>query len=222
MKNSIEIGERIKTVRELMQMSHLEFAAIFGIKEAKEANKKVDNLQRGRGALTAFEMTCFKKASISTEYIEFGKGAPFSYGSDYQPPKAKGIPLYDVAASAGTGLAFDTQTKIIAYFEMPNFSDCQAVISVFGDSMLPVYRSGDKVVLKEITSNIIPYGQVFVITVKEGVGSQTYLKLIFPCSDGRNEIILRSYNSDYPDIPCMLSDIQKLFIVKGSIRQELI
>lgn len=125
------------------------------------------------------------------------------------------IPLIPAKAMAG----FFTGEVII------NRSDCELIrvpgvkadfaIPVSGDSMTPLYHSGDLVICQfvNLSDMFFQWGKVYVINTNQGV----LIKKVRPGSS-KNTITLISENSDYDSISLPLSDIYQIALVKGLVR----
>ena len=80
------------------------------------------------------------------------------------------IPLYDLAATAGSSIKFwESEENILDLIPRKfGMRDCDIALHIYGDSMYPIYRAGDVVLLKEIWKrDLINYGQVYVIITEE-------------------------------------------------------
>lgn len=126
-----------------------------------------------------------------------------------------GIPLIPAKAMAG----FLTGEVII------NEADCERIdipgvkadfaIPVSGDSMTPLYLSGDMVICQfvNLSDMFFQWGKVYVINTDQGV----LIKKVRPGNSG-NSIKLISENPDYDPIDLPLSDIYQIALVKGLVR----
>lgn len=65
-------------------------------------------------------------------------------------PHMISLPMVELKASAGTGqwLGDDEYTTRVDVLDTPEARRANVVIEVMGDSMLPDYRDGDKVLVK--------------------------------------------------------------------------
>lgn len=126
-----------------------------------------------------------------------------------------GIPLIPAKAMAG----FFTGEVII------NEVDCERIdipgvkadfaIPVSGDSMTPLYLSGDMVICQfvNLSDMFFQWGKVYVINTNQGV----LIKKVRPGISG-SSIKLISENPDYDPIDLPLSDIYQIALVKGLVR----
>lgn len=126
-----------------------------------------------------------------------------------------GIPLIPAKAMAG----FLTGEVTI------NEADCERIdipgvkadfaIPVSGDSMTPLYLSGDMVICQfvNLSDMFFQWGKVYVINTNQGV----LIKKVRPGISG-SSIKLISENPDYDPIDLPLSDIYQIALVKGLVR----
>lgn len=132
-----------------------------------------------------------------------------------KPLPPAGIPLIPAKAMAG----FFTGEVIV------NESDCERInvpgikadfaIPVSGDSMTPMYQSGDMVICQfvNLSDMFFQWGKVYVINTNQGV----LLKKVRPGTPGTS-IKLVSENPDYDPIDLPLEDIYHIALVKGLVR----
>lgn len=156
----------------------------------------------------------------STRWLLTGEGPMMRKDLDLahhevQPLSPAGIPLIPAKAMAG----FFTGEVVI------DESDCERInipgvkadfaIPVSGDSMTPLYLSGDMVICQfvNLSDMFFQWGKVYIINTNQGV----LLKKVRP-GDKKNTIKLISENSDYDPIDLPLSDIYQIAMVKGLVR----
>ena len=166
------------------------------------------------------ELIYSKCVDVSANWLLTGKG-PMLESDAVTPTRHMqdltqfGIPLIPAKAMAG----FFTGEVII------NEADCEQInvpgvkadfaIPVSGDSMTPLYLSGDMVICQfvNLSDMFFQWGKVYVINTNQGV----LLKKVRPGSD-KHSIKLISENSDYDPIDLPLSDIYQIALVKGLVR----
>ena len=105
-------------------------------------------------------------------------------------PKVITLPMAELKASAGTGqwLGDDEYTTWVDVLDAPEARRANVVIEVSGDSMLPKYHDGDKVLVK--LQPTVEQNEIGIFIV-DNCG---YIKKL-----GVNELI--SVNKDYDNIP---------------------
>jgi len=96
---------------------------------------------------------------------------------------------------------------------LPNWDKGIDFINVYGDSMYPKFCSGEIIGIKEVELQYINYGFAYVVILNDG---QVLLKFIKKGTD-KEHIILESENKFYEPKEYHLSQISKVFIIKGVI-----
>ena len=82
----------------------------------------------------------------------------------------KGIRYHEnLDASAGNvGMFDDEKENNGSMIWIPGFEDCTDAINVWGDSMYPVLKSGEIIILKEWRESFIDYGKIYLVITKNG------------------------------------------------------
>lgn len=134
------------------------------------------------------------------------------------------IPVFDIRLSAGFGNGlYNDESAPIEYVSIPSLSGCVG-LTIYGDSMLPRYRSGDVVFVRPIQeTSFIDWGHPYVIISRE----DRFVKLLYP-SDKADCIRLVSANEEtrsdgsrlYPDNDLPKEYILYLYKVVGHLRRE--
>ena len=165
-------------------------------------------------------LICENFPKYSPQWLLTGEGPmlkvnPLNNQDTGPTPTKSGIPLIPAKAMAG----FFTGEVVI------NKDDCERidipgvkadfVIPVSGDSMTPLYLSGDMVICQfvNLSDMFFQWGKVYVINTDQGV----LIKKVRPGNSG-NFIRLISENPDYDPIDLPLSDIYQIALVKGLVR----
>lgn len=129
-------------------------------------------------------------------------------------------PLYDMEGTAGALAVFQQEKPeyIEAYIDVPQFSDCDFYIRVYGNSMYNRYCNGDIVACREMKDKrVIPYGEAYLIAMQE----HRMIKYIHPGKKA-HELILKSEHEDYEPFTILRDDIIRLYIIKGKITRNII
>ncbi len=123
----------------------------------------------------------------------------------------------DVDATAGGVTLFDDMVSS-QYIDLsiPEFRDCTDAVNLYGDSMLPLYKSGQIIILKEWKESFIDYGNVYLVVTKKGNRMVKYLRR---GSDAQH-VLCVSENRDFDSFEIMMEDILCLYLVKGSIAKN--
>lgn len=160
---------------------------------------------------------------INPVFLQTGEGDMLKHvpsTKEEAAPKGKAIRYWvDVDATGGGVQLFDdTLTSHHIDIQIPQFSDCTDAVNLSGDSMHPLYRGGDIIILKEWTESFIEYGNVYLIITRNG---NRMVKRIQPGGDAAH-ITCVSENPEYKPFEVERGDILRLYIVKGSISKNVL
>lgn len=134
-------------------------------------------------------------------------------------PPARGRIRYwmDVDATGGfKELAEDGMTGRYMDIDIPEFRECHDACNIYGDSMSPLYKNGQIIILKEWTESFIEYGNVYLIITKSG---NRMVKFLRKGSDNAH-VLCASENPEYDPFEIEKADILKLYAVKGGISKN--
>lgn len=150
---------------------------------------------------------------VNVEWIKTGEGDMF------KPEVPRGRIRYwvDVDATGGfKELSEDGMTGRYIDIDIPEFRECHDACNIYGDSMAPLYKNGQIIILREWTENFIEYGNVYLIITKSGNRMVKFLK---KGSDDAH-VLCASENPDYDPFEIERADILKLYVVKGGISKN--
>jgi phage repressor protein C with HTH and peptisase S24 domain len=208
----LELNKRLKEVFEQSGLLQRDFADKIGVSIATVNellnNKKGAGMVVVQGLLNGFP-------DVSEEWFVTGRGEPKKnkYGYGKNSGNMVTIPYYpDINASAGLDFLTDNGHAYSIPISIP-YTDAQAFINVFGDSMDPKYRSGEIIGIKEVPKEYVMYGHAYVVQMGNG---DAYLKYIRKGKDAHHWQ-LASENPQYEPREFNLSKIQKIFIIKAVI-----
>lgn len=123
----------------------------------------------------------------------------------------------DVDATAGGVQQFDDMvTDKYINLSIPEFRDCTDAVNLYGDSMIPLYKSGQIIILKEWRENFIDFGNVYLVVTKSGNRMVKYLR---KGSDPAH-ILCVSENKEFDPFEIEKTDILRLYLVKGGISKN--
>lgn len=135
--------------------------------------------------------------------------APFRY--DYA------LPLIPFEAIAGPGDPVYEDERIEDYYTVSEFQNCDFLIRVKGDSMVPKYHGGDLLACKKIVDAFFfQWGRVYVIYTRS---QGAMVKRIHP-SEKDGFIKCVSDNTNYAPFDVPMDDIVSVALVNGSISLE--
>lgn len=136
-------------------------------------------------------------------------------------------PIYDIQVSAGYGMDLAEGSETITeYVTIPNLKGCVGV-TVYGDSMYPLYKSSDIVFVRKVVDKMdIDYGSAYIVITR----SDRLLKLLYPSPLGDGYIRLCSYNAAlkpdgerlYPDRNIDYNNIIYIYKVVGMLHRNQI
>ncbi len=131
------------------------------------------------------------------------------------------IPLYEIDATAGlVSLFADVNSRIpVSYLEIPDLPPCDGAVSVRGDSMYPLLKSGDIVLYKQIHNFDIGilWGEMYLISFQ--IDGEEYLSIKYiqkGDDDGHVRLVSHNPHHSPKDIP--VESIRALAIIKASVR----
>ena len=154
---------------------------------------------------------------LNTHWLITGEGEMLKTNIETYPvPTACIRYRRNLDASAGNKMMFnDENEKDYQMMHIPGFEDCTDALNVWGDSMYPVLKSGEIVILKEWRESFFNYGKIYLIITKKG---NRMIKYINPSSEP-GKIKCVSENKEHAPFDVELEDIYKIFIVKGHIEK---
>lgn len=227
-----EVAGRIRQLMRELNVKQLEFAEKIGI-DASNLSKYLN----GKIPVSeAFVNKIVVNLGVSKRWLEQGGGSPFeSVVAAASPavtvpaitmasgaiesaerPTAHGTPVYDIDVTAGAlpRARMFSDDLIIGYINLPQLDARDRIVTVSGDSMAPVIRSGDMVAIRETPNkDLIFWGQIYVV-LTENFRLVKYMRR----HPDPSMVILRSENPNYDDIDMPRRDILDLMLVHDIIR----
>ncbi len=129
------------------------------------------------------------------------------------------VPLYDITATAGLKELFDDKkrTEVLDTIHIPNLPRCDGAITVAGDSMYPLLKSGDMVLYAETTVEHIFWGEMYLLGIRLDDFDEYITVKYVQRAEREDYIRLVSQNAhhDPKDIP--IDAIKAIALVKASI-----
>lgn len=133
----------------------------------------------------------------------------------------QGIPLYNLEASTSLVSLFGNQSKEPKdYLQIPNLPKCDGALTVTGDSMYPLLKSGDLIIYRKVEleiSNIL-FGEMYLIAIDLSGDEYVSVKWIHPSDKGDEYIKLVSENKHHQPKDVSLKKVLALALVKASVR----
>ena len=154
---------------------------------------------------------------LNRVWLLTGEGEMLKESTDVAVPHNRIRYWVDVDATAGGVTLFDDLvTNKYIDLDIPEFRDCTDAVNLYGDSMLPLYKSGQIIILKEWMESFIDYGNVYLVITKKGNRMVKYLR---KGSDAQH-VLCVSENKDFDPFEIEKEDILRLYLVKGGISKN--
>ncbi|WP_443937058.1 S24 family peptidase [Pedobacter sp. MW01-1-1] len=130
------------------------------------------------------------------------------------------IPLYDFKASAGLVSLFKEKENVLDHIRIPNLPKADGAISIVGDSMYPLLKSGDIVIYKTVHNYLenIFWGEMYLLSYSNHGDDIITVKYIQKSEKGEEWVRLVSQNTHHQPKEVKLKFITALALIKASIR----
>ena len=157
---------------------------------------------------------------ISSEWLLTGEGDMLkSTATPTYEQKRDTIKYFPNIIGSMGGMEFlDDPNEHSIELVLPGFNGCKYAINAYGDSMHPVIKSGQIVLLQEWKERFIDWGKIYLVVTKNGYRA---IKYVVP-SENDNTILCKSENENNPPFEVEKDEIYKMFLVKGWICREAI
>jgi len=169
---------------------------------------------------------------ISLDWLILDKGSMIQ-GKDLTEPhqrfllqgenrksEVQSIPWYSVGATASLVSVFQGTQNIIDYISIPNMPSCDGALSITGDSMYPLLKSGDIVIYKVVKDmkNSLFFGEMYLLSLDFDGDDMITVKFVQRSDLGDDYIKLVSQNTHHSSKDVHLSMIRAMALVKASVR----
>lgn len=131
------------------------------------------------------------------------------------------VPFYNLEATAGLQALFNSgqPQKVLDTIKIPNLPKCDGALTVTGDSMYPLLKSGDIVLYKQTSVDSIFYGEMYLISVKIDEWEEyVTVKYVQKSDKGDDFVKLVSQNQHHQPKDIDIKNIQAIAMVKASVR----
>ncbi len=209
----MSIGERLKQVIDNKGITPYELSMRTAISQAT-LSRIIANVTT-KPSLKTID-TLAKYLQINRDWLLTGEG---EMANDKSATRTSHSIRYwvDVDATAGGVTMFDDMiTKNYIDLNIPEFRDCTDAVNLYGDSMAPLYKSGQIIILKEWTESFIDFGNVYLIVTKSGNRMVKYLRK----GTDKQHVLCVSENKEFDPFEIELGDILRLYLVKGSVQKN--
>lgn len=158
-----------------------------------------------------------KFPDLNIGWLLTGEGEMLKEATDVTIPSHRIRYWVDVDATAGGVTQFDDMMSS-QYIDLaiPEFRDCTDAVNLYGDSMLPLYKSGQIIILKEWKESFIDYGNVYLVITKKGNRMVKYLRK----GSDADHVLCVSENKEFDSFEILMDDILRLYLVKGGISKN--
>jgi len=225
----MDVKKRIKMFVESLNISMREFEKSIGV-----SNGYVNSISRSIG-IDKINKIIEKYPKLNIEWLLSGQGSMLK--DDIQEPNvqatqvfrrrtdrlidAQDIPLYDIRSLAGLSPIFNGQKTVpIDTLRIPNLPKVDGAVFVTGDSMYPVLKSGDIIVLKKI--NDIPdgilWGEIYLLDIDLSGDDMVTVKYVQRSEKGDEWLKLVSQNEHHQPKDIHLKKVRAMAHVKASVR----
>ena len=221
--DNCEIIDRVKYIIREMGLTQGEFARRIGVDSSNMSKYLNGKLPLNDSLINRIVVNL----GLSKDWITTGSDLPYAKQPVTMPSEAmvfdgqirnvpstdrQGTPVYDIDVTAGImprARMFATE-NIVGYVNLPGIPEGCRIVTVSGDSMYPVIRSGDFIAVREL-SNLqqIFWGQIYVV-VLDDYCMVKYVRR----HDDPDMVILRSENRNYDDMEVRRTDIRDMMFVQ--------
>lgn len=125
----------------------------------------------------------------------------------------------NVNGSMGGVQFLDDPDETVCDITIPGYSDCKFAINAYGDSMYPLIKSGQIVLMSKWLENFIDWGRIYLVVTKSGY---RVIKRLYPGSSDTTITCVSENHETNPPFEIEKDDLDKLYIVKGWICREVI
>ncbi|MBU1341480.1 MAG: helix-turn-helix domain-containing protein [Proteobacteria bacterium] len=153
----------------------------------------------------------YRKFGFNPKWIETGVGSAFLHTQSKSDVEFKYIPKVAARLSAGTG-SFECEEKVTDYLSfqtkwLANKGSANSMVAmeVFGQSMEPVIKEGDTVLIDQSQKNILA-GAIYALGVEDTI-------LVKRLEKHPDKLVLCSDNKDYEPIYIMREETDKVRIL---------
>lgn len=153
----------------------------------------------------------YKRFSLNPQWVESGVGNVFIGKESRSDVDFKYIPKVAARLSAGTG-SFDCDENVTDYLSFQTSwlskkgaSNSMVAMEVFGQSMEPVIREGDTVLIDQSQKQILA-GAIYAVGVDDTI-------LVKRLEKHPNKLVLCSDNKDYAPIYLEREDADKIRVI---------
>ncbi len=155
---------------------------------------------------------CFP--NINPQWLYYNQGKMFKgrIGSDLGDDNEIGIPYYNVEVTNNK----PSLSSPVATIKIRGFEDCNLAVSIWGNSMSPDYNTGDIILCRASSKDLIMYGEAYLVFTEETILAR-YVKQ----ADNSDHVLLTPANERFDAIQIPKGSILDLYLIKGKIIRSL-
>lgn len=223
---SEKIGERLKAVRNKLNCTVEEFYS--PLMKSFNNGSSLENNKRKLGRRLAKDIIDYY--GINPQFLSTGRGEMFQRNRSRHhttppvtppPTNTTTVPYYSISIAE---LAQQLPADIFRdsdpeyYVDYRPLNDCTAYLPVYGNSMYPLFTSGEIIAVKTVSNpEIILWGEAYLIVTDEQANNMITIRQLHEHHDPE-KIILRASNPEYKgDTVIHRRSINKLYLIKGKI-----
>ncbi len=207
------VKERLIHFMKSKRLSQKRFEEACGL-----SNGYLNSLRKAPG-LDKLQSIIYTFPELNQQWLLTGEGEMLNENSDTPATSDEKKIRYWVdinATGGGVELFSDQDTNRVINISIPEFKDCTDAVNIYGDSMSPLYKNGQIIILKKWTERFIDYGNVYLVITRNGNRMVKYIKQ----GSQQGKLLCVSENKDYDPFEIDLEDVLQLYIVKGSISKN--
>lgn len=202
---STESYERLEMVIKWAGLTTHAFAMKIGLKRSENVYRIIRRKENVSLRLSSLILETYDQ--INRDWFLYGEGKMIVNTNDYQN-KCNTIPYYTSSCKN----IFD-KTPLFN-FSLPFFQEADLAITVSDKAMEPLIPMGSTIILKQISSDIIIYGQTYSIETED----LSMIRVVRKREGSDNEIILEAINQkQYDKIILKKERIKHFYIVCGML-----
>lgn len=149
----------------------------------------------------------------------------YTLTKDYYGQEKQLIPLFDLSACASLNTLFSDQSLQIPldYISVPNAPRCDGALTIRGDSMYPILKSGDIACYKIIRNfDDVRFGKMYILDIEDSSDQYLTAKYVQRSDKGNEYLKLVSENKYHAEKDQHKSHIRALALIKMYIRMNTI
>lgn len=178
------------------------------------SNGYISSMRKGFGAVKLNNVLC-EFPELNRDWLLHGEGEMLKEEKPVVMINRNGcgVPVYDIDVTCGFDSRSLENETIVGYIDLPYIrKDGRHIVTANGDSMHPIVKDGDKIVLKEMESwDFICFGQIYIIVTEDF----RMMKYVHDHPTDKTKVVLRSENKHFDDMDLPRSMILKLFVVEN-------